>query len=197
MAASIVPLTPDRWPALAALFEQGGDPRWCWCAYWRKRGLDWSNSTGASNRDLLRGLVEGGRPPGLVALDEGGAAVGWVSVGPRADYERLGSSKLLAPVDDQPVWSIVCFVVARRARGQGVARALLDAAVAWAADHGAPAVEAYPVDVGDGRVTSASAYTGVLSMFEAAGFDVVTVRQWNATTRPRHIVRKTIAPERP
>ena len=57
--------------------------------------------------------------PGLVAYD-GEVAVGWVSVGPREDYERLAYSRVLAPIDDTPVWSIVCFVVGRRSRRQGV-----------------------------------------------------------------------------
>ena len=31
MALDIQPLTPERLPHLAALFNQGGDPKWCWC----------------------------------------------------------------------------------------------------------------------------------------------------------------------
>ena len=97
---------------------------------------------------------------------------------------------MLAPVDDRPVWSIVCFVVSRRSRGQGVARALLDAAGAYAREHGATLVEAYPVEVADGaRIDSASAYKGTLSMFERAGFRVIERRQWNPTTPVRPIVR--------
>ncbi len=76
---------------------------------------------------------------------------------------------MLAPVDARPVWSIVCFVVGRAARGQGVATALLAAAVAYARDHGATMLEAYPVDTGGGRVPSANVYHGTLSMFERAG----------------------------
>ena len=75
------------------------------------------------------------------------AVVGWVSVGPRGDYERLAHSRVLAPVDDKPVWSIVCFVVGRQARGQGVATALLDAAIDYARDHGATTLEAYPIEL--------------------------------------------------
>ena len=98
-------------------------------------------------------------------------------------------SKLLAPVDDTPVWSIVCFVVSRRARRQGIAAALLDAAIDYARTHGATMLEAYPVDTSGGRVPSANAYHGTLGMFERAGFTVVDRRQWNATTPSRPIVR--------
>ena len=124
----VLPLTPERFGDLAALFAEGGDPKWCWCVYFRFRGRDWSNSTAGQNRAALEDLTATGRPPGLVAYQEG-RAVGWVSLGPREEYERLAWSKVLAPVDDTPVWSIVCFVVSRRARGRGLAAALLDAAV--------------------------------------------------------------------
>ncbi len=109
--------------------------------------------------------------------------------GRASDYKRLASSKILAPVDDTPVWSIVCFVVSRRARGQGVATELLAAAIDYARDHGATMLEAYPVDTTDGRVPAANAYHGPLPMFERAGFHVVERRQWNAKTPIRPIVR--------
>ena len=57
------PLTPDRFPDLAALFEEGGDPKWCWCTYFRVRGRDWTNSTAAGNRAELEARTDGdGRP---------------------------------------------------------------------------------------------------------------------------------------
>ena len=189
-------LTPERFADLADLLEEGGDARWCWCTYFRFRGRSWSNSTAAGNRAALHELTErdpGEHPaPGLLAY-RGERAIGWVSLGPRADYERLAYSTVLAPVDDTPVWSIVCFVVSRRARGQGVATALLAAAVAYAGDRGATSLEAYPVDPGEGRVPAASAYQGTLSMFERAGFRVVARRQRNAATAVRSIVRLDLA----
>jgi GNAT superfamily N-acetyltransferase len=188
----IQPLTPARFADLALLFEEGGDPKWCWCTYFRFRGRNWSNSTAGDNRAALEGLAgheqEAHPAPGLIAYrDE--RAVGWVSLGPREDYERLAYSKILAPLDDAPVWSIVCFVVSRRARGRGIAAALLGAAIAYARKRGASILEAYPVDPGDGRIPSANAYHGTLSMFERAGFRVVARRQWNETTPVRPIVR--------
>jgi GNAT superfamily N-acetyltransferase len=193
---SIVPLTPDRFADLAALFEEGGDPKWCWCVYFRFRGRSWSNSTAADNRAALQTLTardQDDHPaPGLVAY-RADRAVGWVSLGPRDDYERLAYSKVLAPLDELPVWSIVCFVVSRRERGQGVAATLLDAAVAYAREHGATMLEAYPVDTGAGRVPSANAFHGTLSMFERAGFEVVALRQFNESTPVRPIVRLTLS----
>jgi GNAT superfamily N-acetyltransferase len=191
-AVDVRPLTTERFPDLAALFEEGGDPRWCWCVYFRFRGRDWTNSTGAENKAALEALTERDLAPGLVAYRDD-RAVGWVSLAPREDYGRLTTSKILAPIDDTPVWSIVCFVVSRRARGQGVAAALLDAAIEYARAHGATTLEGYPVDTSDGRVPAANAFHGTLGMFERAGFTVVERRQWNKSTPVRPIVRLALA----
>ena len=189
----IRPLTADTWPDLAALFEEGGDPKWCWCQFYRVRGLDWSNSSADGNRERLTTLTRDGPPPGLVGYQDR-RAVGWVSVAPRPAYDRLTHAKLLAPVDDKPVWSIVCFVVSRVARGQGLTTRLLDAAMDYAVEHGAPALEAYPVAVGDGRIPAAVGYTGLLSTFLAAGFEVVHEIDSPQATVQRVIVRRTVDP---
>ncbi len=144
---------PERLPDLASLFEQGGDPKWCWCASFRVRGMDFTKARPADNRAVLekaaRTDARKGRAPGLIAYRDG-EAIGWVSLAPREDFERLEHSKVLARVDEKPVWSIVCFVVGRRARGQGVANALLAAAIDYARDHGATLLEAYPTDTSTG-----------------------------------------------
>ncbi len=185
---AVVALTPERFPDLAALFEEGGDPKWCWCTYFRFRGRDWTNSTAAGNRAALEDIAGTDPAAGLIAY-RADVAVGWVSLAPRGDYERLAYSKVLAPVDDTPVWSIVCFVVSRRARGAGIASALLDAAIQYARDHGATMLEAYPVDTSGERIAPANAYHGTLRMFERAGFRVIERRQWNARSPVRPIVR--------
>lgn len=195
MTLDIRPLTTDRLPDLAALFGQGGDPKWCWCSWYRVRSIDFATATSAGNRRVLERAVIAtaaeDRSPGLVAYRDG-EAVGWVSVGPRGDYDRLQHSRVLGPVDDRPVWSIVCFVVARKARGEGIARALLDAAVDYARDHGATLLEAYPVEPHGGRVPAAQAFKGTVGMFESAGFAVVERRRANAASPERPIVRRAI-----
>ena len=192
MGLHFEPLTPDRLPDLATLFEQGGDPKWCWCAYFRVRSTDFSDASKARHRAVMQAAVAEHAPdraPGLVAY-EGEETVGWVSVGPREDYERLAHSRVLAPIDDTPVWSIVCFVVGRRSRRQGLATALLDAAIDYAREHGATTLEAYPAEIETGhRATSADLYRGTLAMFERAGFSVVERRRANATSPERPIVR--------
>lgn len=188
---SVVPLTPDRVEDLAALFAEGGDPKTCWCAFWRVRSGTWRDWTAARNRPVVEGLAGRDPAPGLVAYADG-RAVGWVSLGPREDFERLERSRVLARIDERPVWSIVCFVVSRSVRGRGVAHALLAAAVDYAGSHGASTLEGYPVDPSRGRVPPSSAFMGPLGMFEQAGFEVVERRQWNAATPVRPIVRKEL-----
>ena len=191
----IRPLTPERLPDLASLFEQGGDPKWCWCAYFRIRGFDFSKGGKERHRAAMEAATQEtareGRAPGLVAYD-GDEAVGWISIGPREDYERLAHSTVVKPLDDKPVWSIVCFVVGRRARGRGVARELLQAGIDYARDHGASLLEAYPVEVPEGeRIRPGFAYRGTLSMFANAGFELVARRQTPGGA-PRPIVRRSV-----
>jgi GNAT superfamily N-acetyltransferase len=96
-------------------------------------------------------------------------------------------SPLVRPVDpgDVGVWSITCFFVHRRHRRTGIAEALLEAAVRFAAEHGARAVEGYPVDPGQSR--AADLYPGTIGMFERAGFTDVRRR-----TARRAVVRRTL-----
>ncbi len=196
----VLPLTAERLSDLAVLFNQGGDPKWCFCSFFRVRNVNFQNATAASNRKVLEAAVETtvahDRAPGLVAYRHG-EPIGWVSLGPRDDYERLQHSKVLAPIDDKPVWSIVCFVVSKRARKQGVAGALLDAAVDYAREHGATLLEGYPVETDGQRVPAAHAYKGTVGMFERAGFKVVERRQANRTTAVRPIVRRRVRARRP
>jgi len=188
----IRPLTPTRLHDLAELFGQGGDPRWCWCASFRLRTADFRRDP-ETNRKVLENALSTvateQRAPGLIAYRREGA-VGWTSLGPRSDYVRLDHSRILAPVDDKDVWSIVCFVVSRHARGEGVAKALLDGAIAYAGEHGALCLEGYPIENEGRRIPAANTYMGTLAMFESAGFEVVERRRATPNTIVRPIVRK-------
>jgi ribosomal protein S18 acetylase RimI-like enzyme len=123
----------------------------------------------------LKALVDAGNPPGLIGY-RGKVPVGWVSIGPRAEYAKLRRSPVMKPVDDQPVWSIICFVVPSEYRGQGVARALLDGAIAYAKKQGATLLEAYPVDK-PGRSNDDQMWFGAKSMYDSAGFEEVARRK--------------------
>ena len=118
--------------------------------------------------------------------------MGWCSVAPGEHFaaRRSNRSPVFRPVDDTPVWCIVCFYIAAPHRGTGVAAALLAAAVGYDRERGARVLEGYPLDPGDGRASNASAYPGVIGMFRAAGFEEVARR------RGRPIVRRTLDEQR-
>jgi GNAT superfamily N-acetyltransferase len=119
-----------------------------------------------------------------------GKPAGWVAVGPRETFPRLDRSRILKRFDDQPVWSVVCFFVAKSWRRRGVTEHLLDAAVAYAREHGATVVEGYPVEPKSAEMPAVYAFTGLASAFHKAGFTEVARR---SATRP--IMRLTIRAE--
>jgi GNAT superfamily N-acetyltransferase len=189
----IRPLTAETWEALAELFAAGGDPRWCWCQFWRKPGSNWSNANAEVNRGDLRALLDRGDPtPGLVAIDDDGKAIGWVGLGPRDDFDRLPRSRTIPRLPGDDVWVINCFVVAKTSRRSGVAGALLDAAVDYARGHGAGLLEGYPVDTRGTRISSASVYSGTADMFRRAGFEVAAPTTSKAGSgTPRVVMRRS------
>jgi GNAT superfamily N-acetyltransferase len=162
-------LTPSRWGDLEELFGPNGASAGCWCMWWRVSGAEFRHSSGEKNRRDFKSLVDHRRPTGVLAYVDG-RAVGWCSVSPKRDFGRIVRSVSLRSGDaDGDTWSVVCFFIARGARRRGVGKALLRKAVDYAAARGATAVEGYPVDAADGLEPGA-AYTGVTSMFRAAGF---------------------------
>jgi GNAT superfamily N-acetyltransferase len=185
----IEPLHEHNWDDLEQLFGKHGAYAGCWCMYWRVTGREFASQAGRGTRAALRALAaqDGPSAPGLLAY-AGTTPVGWCSVGPREVFGRLERSPFLRRIDDEPqVWAIVCFYVARPARGQGVSRTLLEAAIAYAAAHGARIVEGYPSVVGDERVPSSDLYQGTLDMFLSAGF-VEVARH----TKHRPIMRRRV-----
>jgi GNAT superfamily N-acetyltransferase len=184
----IRPATPEVWPLITELFAHG-DPRWCWCQFWRSTGVTWTGATADENRASLEAQARGDPAPGLVAIRDG-VAVGWVGLGPRGAFGRLTRSRTIPQLPGDGVWVVICFVVTRTARRSGVARALLEAAVGYARTHGARSVEGYPVDTAGVRIPSASMYTGARSMFEAAGFSLASPTTSKASAgSPRVVMR--------
>jgi GNAT superfamily N-acetyltransferase len=176
----IHPVTPERWHDLERLFGPWGACAGCWCMWWRRPAAEWDQQRGADHREALHALIAAGDTPGLLAYI-GGQPAGWVSLGPRESFPRLERSRILKRVDVQPVWSIVCFYVAKGRRRQGITAQLVAAAVAYAREHGATLVEGYPVEPKSGKMSAVSAFTGLAAAFRAAGFVEVARR---AQTRP-------------
>jgi GNAT superfamily N-acetyltransferase len=184
----IRPLTPARWADLERLFGTRGACGGCWCMTPRLSRVEYERGKGEGNRRALRALVDAGRVPGLLAYVDGEPA-GWIAVEPRAAFAALGRSRILKPVDDRPVWSIVCFFVAREHRGRGLSVQLIEGAVDHARRHGARCVEAYPVEPRENPMPAVFAYTGLAAAFRRAGFVEVARR---SPTRP--IVRRDVRP---
>jgi GNAT superfamily N-acetyltransferase len=176
----IHPVTANRWDDLVELFGPKGAYGGCWCMFNRQTTREYEECKGDENRRSLEQLVIEDRVPGLLAYRED-TPVGWVSVAPRQEYGRLQRSRVTKPVDDVPVWSITCFVIHRKHRGEGIGTALLDAAVEYARERGAVAIEGYPVEPRADRMPDIYAWMGLASMFEAAGFTEIARR---SETRP-------------
>lgn len=181
------PLTPERWADFERLFGQRGAYGGCWCMFWRLKRAEFERNQGAGNKAALREIVESGQAPGILAYHEG-EAVGWCSVAPREDFGALERSTRLKRLDATPVWSIVCFYVDRRHRGQGLMIELIKAAVAYVREQGGQMVEAYPVEPAGRELAPVSSYMGVVDAFWHAGFVEVA-----RPTEKRAIMRYTIA----
>lgn len=187
---TVVPATAERWPDVEQLLGGDGE-RGCWCQYWRQSASAYRALGPGGGRRALRRQVADRTAPGVIAYVDG-EPVGWCGFGPRSGMERLVRSRTIPAVDDVAVWSIVCFNVRVGYRRRGVARALLDAAVAYARDHGAPALEGYPIDPGEKRADTAFSYVGFLHMFEAAGFRQVVETAARSDRLPRILVRRDL-----
>jgi GNAT superfamily N-acetyltransferase len=176
----VFPLTPDRWSDFEELFGARGACGGCWCMWWRRKRSEFEKHKGAGNRRAMKKIVESGEVPGLLAYLDG-RPVAWCALAPRETYPVLEGSRVLAPVDSRPVWSVVCLFVARPWRRKGVSAQLLRAAARYAFQHGARIVEGYPVEPKKGTIPDAFAWTGLPSAFQTAGFVEVARR---SPTRP-------------
>ncbi len=169
-----LPLTGERWLDFERLFGPNGACGGCWCTWWRISRADYSRLSYDDKKNLTRTLVQSGKVPGLLAYIEN-IPVGWVAVAPRSEFPALERSRVLARVDDQPVWSINCFFIDKHHRRQGLMAELIRAAVAYARSQGATIVEAYPYDP-VGKTESGGLYYGVASTFATDGFVEVARR---------------------
>lgn len=169
------PVDHTRWDDLAALFEARGGPKSCWCMVWRGQGDEAKRTDGPSRRKAMHRRVTADEPVGLLGYLDGEPAA-WCSIAPRETYRPLGGP----PEPEAGVWSLVCFYVPRRLRGQGLTGELIAAAIAHARAGGAKVVEAYPVDPD----SPSYRFMGFVPTFTRLGFEAVG----RAGTR-RHVMR--------
>ena len=174
------PLTLERWPDLETLFGKHGACGGCWCMYWIRKRSVFEKQKGSGNKRNLKRMVAACETLGLIGY-AGSEPIGWCALGPRDRYSVLERSRILSPVDDKPVWSVVCFFVAKPFRRSGVTVALLDAAVQYAKKHRVRILEGYPVEPKKDPMPAAFAWTGLAAAFRKAGFTEVLRR---SETRP-------------
>lgn len=163
-------LTPDTWPAYAALIERhNGVFGGCWCLGFHSGGNKWRASV-EERRAFKHELVLAGKAhAGLVFAGED--CVGWCQFGSPAELPDIKNRKAYeAELGPLPDWRITCFFVDRSRRRQGVARAALGAALDAIGALGGGRVEAYPEDAGERKVTPVALHGGSLRLFEDAGF---------------------------
>ena len=191
-AASIevVRATPDRWADVQIIMAGSADPddeRGCWCQAPRGRVSGSGADPSARPRALREQLAED-PPAGLLAYVDGEVA-GWIGFAPRPWLPRLERSRTIPKLDDLPVWAVLCFRIRVGYRRRGVASALLAALVENARAHGAPGLEAYPIEAEGGRLDATFSFVGFVSMFEKAGFTAVAETSAHSAGRERVLMR--------
>ncbi|KRC59239.1 GCN5 family acetyltransferase [Agromyces sp. Root81] len=142
---------------------------------------------GPERAERVRVLCELDPPPGVLAY-EGDEVVGWAAVHPRADTS-FAKNRRIPHVDDLDVWSVWCFRVRPGHRKAGIAHHLIAGAVEFAREHGAPAIEGYPVDNRGEKVDLTMAYVGTRALFERAGFTKAADTESVVSGFPRVLMR--------
>jgi len=137
--------------------------------WWRTTKKQFEAQQGQGNHDAMKAIVDSGDVPGILAYHDD-RPVAWCSVAPRSSFGSLNRSRVLKPLDDTPVWSIVCMYIAKDNRGRGIAVPLVRAAVEHVRTQGGRVVEAYPTPPKDHLLSPYSSFMGLPSIYEAAGF---------------------------
>ena len=168
----VFPLSQERMADLATLFDSQKMTGGCWCMWWLIPVKAFHEAGAAGNKAAFQDLAQASEEPmGLLAYKDG-KAVGWCAVGPRERYTRAIKTPTYRGADlaEEDVWLAPCFYILPEVRGEGVATALLKAAVELAKQHGASALEGFPYE-GDKRRSGGSIQVGVESLFNACGFE--------------------------
>lgn len=169
------PVTMVEWPDMQRLFGPNGADGGCWCMWWRIKRSEFERMHGEENRRAMEAIIRSGEVPGLLAYLQN-EPIGWCSIAPREAFPVLDRSPALKRVDNQPVWSIVCFYIPRHYRRSGLMGFLIQTALDYARANGAQIVEAYPIDPETSRFDPGGAFTGTIGTFRKLGFKEVARR---------------------
>ncbi|MEO8399112.1 MAG: GNAT family N-acetyltransferase [Ignavibacteriaceae bacterium] len=174
------PLTKERWKDLEKLFGPRGAVGGCWCMWWRIKRSEYDKQKGEGNKKSLKKIINSGEVPGILAY-QNDEPVAWCSIQPREKFSVLERSRVLQKIDDNPVWSIVCFFVRKDFRNKGLSVALIKEAINYAQKMGAKIIEGYPTEPKKGKAPDVFVHTGIFSAFKKAGFKEAARR---SETRP-------------
>ncbi len=174
------PVTNVRWKNFEKLFGEKGACAGCWCMYWRLKQSVLDSQKGNGNKRAMKNIIGSGKIPGIIAYSEG-EPIGWCSVAPREEFSKLDNSRILKPVDEKSVWSVVCFFIDKDHRNKGLSVALLNAAKKYVKSCGGKILEGYPIEPKKDKMPDAFAWTGISAGFQSAGFKEVARR---SETRP-------------
>ncbi len=152
----------------------------CYCQRFKMGSSAWRAMTDEERAHRLReqtdcGHPESGSTSGLLAYADG-EPVGWCNVEPRTAFPyipdvRIAWKKRGEDRDDDSVWAAACFVTRTEVRYRGVSRALALAAVDFARELGARALEGYAMITEPGKeITWGELHVGSRGIFAAAGF---------------------------
>lgn len=178
------PLNQANWVQFVQLFGERGACGNCWCMYYRLTKADYNEGKAENgNKEAMHELVLNNRPTGILGFYEG-QAVAWCAFAPREDFIKLEKSRVHKRIDDQPVWSIPCFFIDKKFRGQGISVELLKAVISYARENGIRIIEAYPTIPTTERLPDSFAWIGLHKSFERAGFEIV-----DRTSKNRPMVR--------
>lgn len=183
---TIVPANEASFEDLQTVFGTRGSAAYCQCQRYKLQPREAFAKFPVEERaHRLRMQTECGHPKsktssGLVAYLEG-EPVGWCAVEPRTAYPGLLRN---SPVPwkgrtedktDDSVWAVTCVFSRAGFRRRGIGYALARAAVDFARERGARALEAYPMLTSPGEdITWGELNVGTRSMFEAAGLAQVS-----------------------
>jgi GNAT superfamily N-acetyltransferase len=165
-------VTGDLIDDVAKLFGTDKVTEGCWCMWFIIPVKDFHAAGSEGNRASFCDLITRDElPPGLLAYQHG-EPVGWCAVGPRSRYVRALKTPTYresAPSGEPDVWLVPCFFIRKDARGAGVGRALLEAAVSHARENGAAAIEGFPFS-GTKRRSGGDTQVGYEALFASCGF---------------------------
>jgi GNAT superfamily N-acetyltransferase len=165
----IQPLDKNHWNDFETLFGSRGACGGCWCMSWRLPRREFEKQKGEGNKQAMKRLVKKKEQIGFLAYADD-KIVGWCAVAPRERYVRLETSRVLKRLDNESVWSIPCFFLAKQYRRKGLSVELLKAVIAYCKKKGVKTLEGYPIIPYSNTIPAAFAWTGFLSSFEKAGF---------------------------